>query len=430
MISSLCGVRSVPLVETYLHTSLFVGPALVGLVKEFSVPDMDFLLGNDLVGGRVTPTPVLYEYPEKSATLQLEETFPELFPVCAVTRSMASCRSSPEKVNTSVENRLGQTNGDDLNLGTLFSPGDELVSSSSTTGGGREGLIAAQGDDPELRQIRDSLEDEEDLLPVSGSTWKNNTVGRDAVMEKLNHLSQEQRGQLYDVLAEHKDVFRETPSCTTLLHHDIDVGETKTIKQSPYRVNPRRAESVKKKLECMLELGLIDAAKSEWSSPVTLVPRPDGSQRFCIDYREVNKLTRKDSYPLPRVEECIDQVGKSKFLTKIDMLKGYWQIPLTPRAREISCFTILGQTYVCNVMPYGLTNATATYQRLMNFLTSEIPGCIVYIDDVVIFSDTWEEHLQRLGCLLTKLSSANLVVNLTKCEFVQARVQYLGYVIG
>lgn len=141
-------------------------------------------------------------------------------------------------------------------------------------------------------------------------------------------------------------------------------------------------------------------------------------------------MTKRDAYPLPRVEDCIDQVGRARFITKVDLAKSYWQIGLTERAQEISSFVALGQTFRCNVMPFGTKNAPATFQRLMNQLTSDIPGCITYIDDILIFSNVWEDHLQRMDTLLSRLSEAGLVLNLEKCDFVKANVQYLGYAIG
>lgn len=174
-----------------------------------------------------------------------------------------------------------------------------------------------------VASLSEMREEDFSLLPVSGdSTWMDNSVSWEAVMEKLDHLSSEQRHELSTLLSQHQDLFRTTPGRTSVIQHDVDVGEAKPIKQSPYRVNPNRAEIIKEELEYMLRWGLVEAASSEWSSPVTLVPKPDGSHRFCIDYRKVNAVTRKDSYPLPRVESCIDEVGRANFITKIDMLKG------------------------------------------------------------------------------------------------------------
>ena len=180
----------------------------------------------------------------------------------------------------------------------------------------------------------------------------------------------------------------------------------------------------------MQELDIIEPASSEWCSPVTFVPKKDGSLRFCVDFRKINSITRKDTFPLPRVEDCIEAVGNAKFLTKVDCLRGFWQVPLTPRAQEISCFVTLGRTYRFKVMPFGLCNAPATFQKLMSDITAEVPHCVVYLDDIVIFSDEWSEHLSQLDSLFSALARAGLVVNLAKSDFVCAQLEYLGHVIG
>lgn len=176
----------------------------------------------------------------------------------------------------------------------------------------------------------------------------------------------------------------------------------------------------------MLERNLIQPCVSEWSSPVTLVPKPDGAYRFCVDYRKVNALTNADTYPLPRVDACIDNIGNAQ----LDLVRGYWQIHLIERAKDISMFVTPQGTFHIEVMPYGLKNAPATFQRLMNHIVNGIPGCTVYIDDLVIFSNTWHAHLSQLSSVFTRLADASLVLNLTKCEFVKAKVQYLGYIVG
>ena len=111
--------------------------------------------------------------------------------------------------------------------------------------------------------------------------------------------------------------------------HNVDVGNAEPIKQNPYRVNPRKLEFLRKEVGYMLEHGIIEPSQSNWSSPCLLVPKSDGSYRFCTDYRKVNSVTKSDSYPIPRVEDCIDRIGCAKYVTKLDLLKGYWQVPLT-----------------------------------------------------------------------------------------------------
>ncbi|XP_076049696.1 uncharacterized protein LOC143030434 [Oratosquilla oratoria] len=273
-------------------------------------------------------------------------------------------------------------------------------------------------------------EDEDSISPTLEMTWKTNAEVWPQVVDKLGHLPAERREDLLELLSRYQGIFRDAPGRTDLTLHDVDVGDAKPIKQAPYRVNPQRAAIIQKEIDYMLAHNLIQPAQSEWSSPAILVPKSDGTQRFCIDFRRVNAVTKKDSYPLPRIEECIDRVGGSRFISKLDLLRGYWQVPMTPRAQSISCFTTLGRTCQCNVMPFGMTNAPATFQRLMNNLTETIPGCVTYLDDVVIYSNTWQEHLSRLVLFFDKLVSANLVLNLSKCDFVKAKVRYLGYVVG
>ena len=152
--------------------------------------------------------------------------------------------------------------------------------------------------------------------------------------------------------------------------------------------------------------------------------------RFCTDYRKVNMVTKPDSFPLPRIEDCVDRVGATKYVTKCDLLKGYYQIPLTPRAQEISAFVTPSGLYSYNVMSFGLRNAPSSFQRLMNYVISGLEGCAVYLDDVVTVGDTWPVHLSRLSALFERFSAANLTINLAKCEFAQATVVYLGKVVG
>ena len=248
--------------------------------------------------------------------------------------------------------------------------------------------------------------------------------------EKLTHFTSPQATELITLLQKYPSVFSDSPGQTNLTFHDIDVGDSSPVKLPPYRVHPSRQKVMQEEIMYMISRGLITPCISEWSSPVTLVPKPDGSFRFCVDYRKVNSLSKSDTYPLPRVDACIDAIGSAKFITKLDLMRGYWQIPLTERAKDISTFVTPQGTYKFEVMPYRLKNAPATFQRLMNQLVTGIDNCAVYIDDLVVFSDTWKDHLVHLEKVLARLAEASLVLNLKKCEFVKAHVQYLGYVVG
>ena len=133
--------------------------------------------------------------------------------------------------------------------------------------------------------------------------------------------------------------------------HDVDVGDATPIKQHPYRLNPEKAEHLKKEITYMLENDIIEPSCSEWSSPCVLVPKPDKSYRFCTDFRKVNVVTKTDSYPIPRIDDCIDKIGHAKYVTKFDLLKGYWQVPLTDRAIEVCAFVTPRGLHQYKVMP-------------------------------------------------------------------------------
>ncbi len=145
--------------------------------------------------------------------------------------------------------------------------------------------------------------------------------------------------------------------------------------------------------------------------------KKDGQARLCIDYRKVNSVTIKDSYPLPRIDDIIDSVGHAKFVTKIDLMKGYYQVELTRKARPISAFITPFGLYEFVVMPFGMCNAPCTFQRLINYTLQELEGVYAYIDDIIVVSDTWEEHVERLNALLDRLEGANLTVNSAKSTF-------------
>lgn len=180
----------------------------------------------------------------------------------------------------------------------------------------------------------------------------------------------------------------------------------------------------------MLENNIAVPSNSCWASPCLLVKKPDQTFRPCTDFRKVNRVTKPDSFPLPRLDDCVDKVGSAKFVSKFDLLKGYWQVPLSKRAQEIFAFITSSGLYSYTVLPFGLRNAPATFQRLMNCVVADLEGCAVYLDDVVIYSDTWDEHLQRTHALFNRLLWAQLTVNLAKCEFAKGTVTYLGNVVG
>ena len=247
---------------------------------------------------------------------------------------------------------------------------------------------------------------------------------------KLSHLPLVQRKESTEVITQYREVFPDVPSKTNLIEHDVDVGDSAPIKQHPYRVSPMKKELLDKEVQYMLKNDIIEESQSNWSSPCILVPKHDGRFRFCTDFRKVNDKTKSDSFPIPRIADCIDQIGNAKFVSTFDMLKGYWQVPLTQRARQISAFVTPSGLYQYKVMPFGMKNAPATFQRMVNKLVRDIDGCEGYIDDVVIFSDNWSDHISQIERFFQIMRKAKLTINLMKSEFGKATVKYLGHIVG
>ncbi|XP_066939693.1 uncharacterized protein [Macrobrachium rosenbergii] len=264
-----------------------------------------------------------------------------------------------------------------------------------------------------------------------GSEWLSDNKGSlKNFANMVSHLSNGEQRSLKKLVFNYKELFSDVPGRTSVLEHDVDVGNATPVKQSPYRLNPFKNEVVAKEVDYMLKHDLIEPSQSPWSSPVVLVKKSDGDFRLCFDYRKLNELSKSDCYPLPRIEDCIDRMGKAKYISKFDLLKGYWQVPLSRRARALSAFVTPQGLFQCKVMPFGMKNAAATFQRLMNTLVYGLEGCVVYIDDIVIYSDDWGTHLKRIRALFEVLKKAGLVINLKKSEFAKAKVVYLGHEVG
>ena len=247
----------------------------------------------------------------------------------------------------------------------------------------------------------------------------------------LNSLSRSQAQDISALIHKYSEVFGDHPRRCTLISHDVQLlPGTSPIRQAPYRLHPQKRHQMQKEVDYLLDQGLAVPSKSPWASPCLLVPKEGGQLRFCTDYRRVNTVTVPDAYPLPRVDDLIDEVGQAKYITKLDLLKGYYQIPLTEDAQQISAFITPFGLFHYLVAPFGMRNCPATFQRAMNNLTQGLKGVSVYIDDVLLFSNSWEEHLTQLAELLRRLQEARLTVKLAKSRFGLATVLYLGHEVG
>lgn len=259
------------------------------------------------------------------------------------------------------------------------------------------------------------------------------TTVPDTLLSKLGEqLTSSQTSDLSKLLTEFAYVFSDKPGRTTLGVHHIELSpDTRPIRCTPYRQSPDKARVLKEELSNLLDQGIIEESSSPWASPIVMVPKADGTLRLCTDFRKVNSITVPDPFPLPRIEDLLDRIGKAKFLTKLDMTRGYWQVPLDDASVPISAFVTPYGHFQWRYMPFGLRNAPATFSRLVSKLLMGLEEfCAAYLDDIIIFSNTWEEHLAHIHAVLTRVRSANLTLSPNKCHFAVAEVDYLGHHVG
>ncbi|GFR23834.1 retrovirus-related Pol polyprotein from transposon 297 [Trichonephila clavata] len=243
-------------------------------------------------------------------------------------------------------------------------------------------------------------------------------------------LDEEQIMKLGKVLVKFSTIFSNIPGKTNLVEHNIDLISDKRVQHKPYRMTNRQNEILKAEIERMLKYKIIEPGPSEYTSPMILVETPGRDPRPCIDYRKLNEMTRTEFYPIPNIEQRVETVAAAKFITLIDLTKGYWQIPLSPKAQKIAAFATSFGVYRPLRMPFGLKNAPYYFSQMMSEILS---GCekyaTPYLDDIAIFSETWEEHLEHLEEILNRLKKANLTIKPSKCKFAQQEVQYLGHIV-
>ena len=243
--------------------------------------------------------------------------------------------------------------------------------------------------------------------------------------------SEQQQAALERVLEDFPDVLNPKPGRTDVVSLSINTADHAPISSHPYRVAPRWREEVKQQLDQLLELGIIQPSVSPWSSSIVTVKKKDGGVRICIDYRAVNSNTQPDPYQMPLIDDILEALACAKFISKVDLNKGFHQIPVEPSHYQKTAFCTPWGKYEFRVMPFGVRNGPSVFQRLMDrVLHRDGDLAVVYIDDIAIFSSSWDQHCLDIRTILDRLREAGLTANTKKCLWGQTHCEFLGHLVG
>ena len=281
-------------------------------------------------------------------------------------------------------------------------------------------------------------QEEKTPAPNKGKSTKTPPAHLLALYEQAcqNCKSADQRQELVDLLVEYADVFSSDDTDvgqTSLVQHSIPVEPgTAPIRQPPRRLGVEKDQEVERQVEELVKKKLVVPADGAWSSPVVLVRKKDNNWRLCVDYRQLNAVTRKGAYPLPSIDDSLDALAGSVYFSTLDLLSGYWQVPMDEDAQEKSAFVTRGGLWKWKVLPFGLTSAPATFERLMEQVLKGLQwkSLLLYLDDIIVFSADFETHLARLKVVLERFKGANLKLKPSKCELLQKEVKFLGHVVN
>lgn len=251
----------------------------------------------------------------------------------------------------------------------------------------------------------------------------------------LGHVGPEERGRIVALISRYPDAFALTNldlGHCGVIKHRIPTQKAAPVYRRAYRIPYSKREEMQRQVDELLEKGIIEHSTSPWGAPALLVEKPDGSFRFVVDYRDLNKVTRVDPYPLPNIQETLSLLGGAQCFSVVDMASGYWQIELDDHDKEKTAFNTPSGHYQWTRMPMGLANSAAVWQRTADVVLAGLLGklCHVYLDDIIIFSDSFEDHLRHIENVLVRLKEAGLKLKPSKCQFLKPEVKYLGHIIS
>ena len=400
------------------------------------------LLSNFTSKERLLPKGMVVAYASRSPILvhvngKTADAIMETFGISVSAEAMHQMKTDSEAMRNAhsivslVENRLPTRKAREVAI-------EVLASQATNTGDPRQ----ESGDSPKDTEDDDNEPLSEQVTPIPVEDIGRMQDDEDSDEEKpteklpwreqvdLKHLDLALKRQVMKMLEKHEEVFEGRLGLIKSTEHRITLKPgSKPVHMPPYRAGPDKRDKIREQIEYQLNAGVIEPAQTEWASPVLLAPKKDGTQRFCVDFRLLNEATVPDTYPLPRMDDCIDSLSLARVYSLLDALWGYWQLKLAEEDRDKTTFTSHMGTFRYLRMPFGLRNAPSSFQRALDIVLSGVRWriCLVYLDDVIVFSRNNQEHIEHLDQVLSLLKGAGIKLKLKKCFFFRQEVEYLGF---
>ena len=277
---------------------------------------------------------------------------------------------------------------------------------------------------------------EAEVSEITTNTSPTSEIEHRGHKANLDHVPWRQCAKVETLLQKYQNLFSKGDTDlgrTNVVSMKIDTGNHPPVKQKPYRTPFAERPMVEQQLADMLSAGVVSPSSSPWASPIVIVPKKDGTKRVCVDYRKgVNRVFVQNSYPLPNIDDIFASMGQARVFSCLDLKNGYHQIEIDPRDRPKTAFVCHAGLFEFNVMPFGLSSAPSVFQELMNKVlgTSLNKHGIAYLDDIIIYSESFEKHLEHLNDIFDKLQKAGLKLKMSKCNFLMKEVHYLGHILS
>jgi len=270
-------------------------------------------------------------------------------------------------------------------------------------------------------------EDSDDPLEINLPCDKEETVEDVHINPELDTR---QKDTLVKMLHEFGDIFSIKPGCTNIAEHPIILTDSNPVRCKSYPIPHALRDCMKDEVEKMLELYIIEESNSPYSSQLLMVRKKDGTNHPVVDYRRLNRITVFDAEPMPVAEDIYARLAKAKYISKMDFVKGYWQIPMVAEDKQKTAFSTPFGLYQFKRMPFGLQNAGATYRRMMRKVLHGLQASDNFVDNVLSFTSEWDNHLAELKQVFTRVRNARLTVKPSECYFGYSEVEFLGHLVG